>query len=321
MENNLTIRSPEWLPHCVAISEKTVAVNTFCVVLNIVVSLLGTFANGLVITAYYRNPRLRTIHNKMFLLLALTDIGVTAFIQPATVTAALRNQFGKCDYVLWKIVEQATRLFVYLSLITISILSLQSFITLAYPYRYQNILTECRLNIVVIVSWLSVTIAIIINGVLTEGFEADIYLALCITCTTFVTVVFFWCWTYKLIARHQSSIQNMQVPPSPEIVSRNKILRSTVTALAVTLSLLGCYLFHICFNISFFIVDTVMINDETYFIMLSLSTTLIYINSLLNPCLVFWRSAKFRETAKDILNRRRSTLQQEISLDFPGTRH
>jgi hypothetical protein len=56
---------------------------------NIVTTLFGTFANGFDIMAYYRNPRLRTIQNTIFLLLAITGIGVTAFAQLIFVFAIL----------------------------------------------------------------------------------------------------------------------------------------------------------------------------------------------------------------------------------------
>ena len=51
-------------------------------VANIIIALFGTVFNSLVIMAYYFNPRLRTIQNTIFLLLAITDINVTAFLEP-----------------------------------------------------------------------------------------------------------------------------------------------------------------------------------------------------------------------------------------------
>jgi hypothetical protein len=39
-----------------------------------VMSLFGKLANGLVIMAYYRNPRLRTMQNTIFLLLSITEM-------------------------------------------------------------------------------------------------------------------------------------------------------------------------------------------------------------------------------------------------------
>ena len=103
--------------------------------------------------AYYRNPRLRTIQNTIFLLLAITDIGVTAFAEPTYVAAILSGFWGKSRCVFWDVNTVLTVLLVNLSLVTIIILSLQSYITLAYPYRYQTTITMSRLIIVTVVSF------------------------------------------------------------------------------------------------------------------------------------------------------------------------
>ena len=58
-------------------ADKTeIVVKIIVVVVNIVTSVLGTLANGIVMTAYYRNRRLKTIQNTIFLLLAATDISI-----------------------------------------------------------------------------------------------------------------------------------------------------------------------------------------------------------------------------------------------------
>ena len=56
-------------------------------IIDIVIALFGTLADGLVIIAY--NSRLRTIQNTIFLLLAITDLSVTAFLEPIYVALIL----------------------------------------------------------------------------------------------------------------------------------------------------------------------------------------------------------------------------------------
>ena len=48
-------------------SIKNVTLQTVLVMINIVASLFGTLANGLIIMAYYRNRRLRTVQNTIFM--------------------------------------------------------------------------------------------------------------------------------------------------------------------------------------------------------------------------------------------------------------
>ena len=178
------------------------------------------------------------------------------------------------------------------------ILSVQSYLTLAYPYLCQNIVTMRRLKITVICSWVCIvaaTFAVKFNSPL------QIYLTVLIISSTISIAVFTWIWTCRLVVRHRKAIEATQTRSAREIVSKKKILRSTVTALAVILSLLCCYLFGLCF-IFFKLLNAWKINGDTNSILAAAVATLMYLNSLLNPCLVFWRNSSFREEIKSMFN-------------------
>ncbi len=273
-------------------------------ILNIVIALFGTLANSLVIISYYRNHRLRTIQNTIFLLLAITDINVTAFVEPtyaAAILSSLQLLGKRHNCLLWDIGTILSQLFLGLSLITIVILSLQTYITLAYPYHWQIMITKSRFNLTIVFSWLLIlllTLAVILHGSVFK------YGAPCIISLAIITVAFVWCWIYEIVARHRKAIKATQVPSISRNISRKKILRSTATALAVILSLLGCYFLALCFFFwQLFMDPSEKLGCDTYGILWSMAVTLMYLNSLLNPCLVFWRSTPFRETAKRMLNK------------------
>ena len=284
----------------ISTDKKVIVLQTAVAILNIVIALFGTLANSLVIMSYYRNPRLRTINNTIFLLLAITDINVTVFVEPMYAAVILSSLLGKGNCLLWDIGTILSQLFLGLSLITIVNLSLQSYITLAYPYHWQLIITKSRFNLTIVLSWLLIlllTLGVYLHvSILTYGFP-------CIISLTIITVVFTWCWTYKLVARHRRAIEATQTPSISQNISRKKILRSTATALAIILCLLGCYFLALCFFFwQMFMDPWKKLGRDTYEILWSVAVTFMYLNSLLNPCLVFWRNAPFRETAKNILN-------------------
>ena len=268
-------------------------------ILNIVIALLGTLANGLVIMAYCCSRRLRTIQNKIFLLLALTDISVTAFVQPMYVAANLTKVLASPSCLLSDARVALSRLFLQLSLETIVILSLQSYIILAYPYRWQSILTKFRFNLAIVASWLLVLFTSFGDYLHSAIFS---YIAFCVLSLTIVTVVVVWCWTCKLVARHRRAIQTAQTPSASENISRRKILRSTVTAFLVISSLLACYFLSLCFYIFRIFVNPAKTVYGTYPVLWSVTVSLMYLNSLFNPCLLLWRSTPFRETVKRSLN-------------------
>ena len=227
-------------------SIKNVTLQTVLMMVNIVVSLFGTLANGLVIMAYYRNHRLRTVQNTIFMLLAITDFSVIAFVLPVYVISTLSGLLGSKMCILQLMSVVLSYLFVGLSLITIVILSVQSSITLAYPYHYQSIITKRRLTVVFVVSWLFVWL----NSLAVFHLpDVVLYVSYCITCLTIFVVVVTWCWICILVARHRKAIENAQTPSSNENVAKKKVLRSTITAFAIILSLVARCFLDLCFFI------------------------------------------------------------------------
>ena len=271
-------------PIYIPIAVREAALICAIAIINIVIALLGTLANGLVIMAYCRSRRLRTVQNTVYFLLAITDISVTAFVQPMYVAANLTNPLASPSCLFSDARAALSKLFLQLSLVTIAILSLQSYLTLAYPYRWQTIITKARFIVTIGVSWLLV-LFITFSGFLHP--TVFLYGPPCILLFAVVTVVVTWCWTCKLVARHRKAIQTAQTPSTSENISRKKILRSTVTALLVISSLPACYLLTLCFFFMRISLNALEIGS-TYPVLWSVTVSLMYLNSLLNPCLLLW---------------------------------
>ena len=253
---------------------------TFFVILNILSSFCGTLANGLVITV-------------VTLVCELSKTRYSSCLPSQTSTWppwCNRHMWRPCFTKSWvnNIVFCGTFASLYLSLTTMVILSVQSYLPLAYPYHCQNIVTMRRLKITVICSWVYIvaaTFPVKFNSPL------QIYLTVLIISSTISIVVFTWIRTCRLVARHRKAIEATQTPSAREIVSKKKILRSTVTALAAILSLLCCYLFGLCFIFFKFLLNAWKIDGDTNSILAAAVATLMYLNSLLNPCLVFCKIA------------------------------
>ena len=270
------------------------------VVINIIFCLLGTAANSLVIIAYCRNSHLRTIQNMLFLLLAFTDIGVTSFAQPAFAAAMLSDLLGKRDCLVWNITIILSWLFIGLSLVTIAVLTLQTYITLAYPYRFQSIITKTRLIILVVVFWFVIA-APLLKTLILRHLALTNYICFGVILLPTIFVIFTWLWIHKLVSRHRRVIETSQTPTGPNFETRQTVLRSTITALFVTLSLFGCCCPTIVFMLSEMI-STWRVDQNIYLTLHQVSWTLMYLNSLLNPCLVFWRSSNFWKAARNIVS-------------------
>ena len=182
---------------------------------------------------------------------------------------------------------------VNLSLTTIAILNLQSFITLAYPYRYQTIITKFRLKITFLSLWIFFLLMALIMIFQNEK-NIAVYGSLVITLSTISIVVLTWIWTCRLVARHRRDIRTTQSPSTPENVTKKKIIKSTVTAIVIILSLLGCYFLFVSFLFYFAVTGQFV---ESIYLLWMAAVTLMYANSLINPCLVFRRNSELRKIA------------------------
>ena len=281
-------------------SMEAMAIHAALAMANITIALFGTLANCLVILAYYRNPRLRTTQNMIFLYLAITDLSVTAFVQPVFTVATLSGLLGNHNCILWTLDTLLSWLFVELSLVTITILSLQSYLTLAYPFRSHSIITKFRLNVAILLSWFLVLVKVL--TIFLQYFDSLRYGSPCIIGLTVIIVVVTWCWTQRLVSRHRKHIRTTQTPSCAQKVEQKKLLKSTVTAFAIIFSLLACYCLHLSLFLFLDFLNPSRLGSDTYGVLVSLSTTLTYLNSLLNPCLLFWRNTCFRDTVKNFFD-------------------
>ena len=281
-------------------SMEAMTIHAALAMVSIIIALFGTLANGLVILAYYRNPRLRTIQNMIFLYLAITDLSVTAVVQPVFAIVIVSGLLGNQICLLWALDSVVSLLFVELSLVTITILSLQSYLTLAYPFRWQSFITKFRLNVAILLSWFLVLLKAL--TVFLQYYGIFRYGSPCIIGLAFITVVVTWCWTQRLVSRHRKHIHTTQTPSCAQNVEQKKLLKSTVTAFAIIFSLLACYCLHLCLFLFYDFLNPARLSSDTYGILVSVSATLAYLNSLLNPCLLFWRNTCFRDTVKNMFD-------------------
>ena len=206
----------------------------------------------------------------------------------------------KRDCLVWEIATVSSWLFIGLSLATIVILSWQSYLTLACPYWSEAIITKHRLKIAVALTWL-LMLVVVVKSTLLHHLYLAFYIAIVVIILTMISVMFTWVSTYRIVGRHRRDIQATQTPATQKLVTGKnlRILRSTVTALMVTIGLFACYTPGLLFPFHE-IVDAWRIEHKLLLFLYIGCATLMYMNSLLNPCLLFWRSSGLRQTARNI---------------------
>lgn len=232
----------------------------------------------------------------LLVVLAISDLMVTAVVQPLYVARKIQEIFGSNDCLLEAVIEVASLFCCGVSLMTVVILSVERFVTLAYPYHYQNIITPTRLKATVTSLWILI-LAFAVSQPLRISPAVVLYIGATIILFDVSIVVSIWLWIHRLICQHQSRIENCHKPSdvTSEIIKCQKMLGTTKTSYLIVAAVFLCYF-------PIFAVIVCYLNEMRSFSIVNLilpwTNTLMYGNSTLNPLLLFWRRQSFRDTIR-----------------------
>ena len=124
------------------------------IVVNSFSGVLATVLNLLIIVTFVKTPSLRTPSNILILNLAITDFVVGAFVQPAYCTLIFEGMIGEID-LSYSILRAVSFVLMYVSLFTITAITVDRFLALHLHLRYQELVTRKRISMVVIMIWTS----------------------------------------------------------------------------------------------------------------------------------------------------------------------
>ncbi|XP_028407885.1 beta-1 adrenergic receptor-like [Dendronephthya gigantea] len=276
--------------------------NITLIVVSLVVSLSGIIANVLVVICYVKNPRLRTLSNIPLLSLAFSDLLVSAVVLPLCVAKFIEEIYGIRNCILWASKGLATYFSIGVSLLSVIVISAERFITLAYPYRYQAILTKIRMNMAVAAVWIVIFVVVISNIIGLIPFDVLQAIATSITglCIFFMLIV--WIWVYKLLKNHVRKINTSHSPSAvskPE-TSQQQSYRNTRASGVIVFGLIISYIPSVVMLVYFW---TEPESFTGIFLVSPWGETLLLSHSLFNPLYVFWRKSTFRLTAVSFIRR------------------
>lgn len=271
--------------------------NIFVIVVNSLFALVGTVANTLIITAYGKNKKLRVWPSLLFAVLAVTDLTVTGLEQPLYIVFKIKEIYATDRCLLLTLIGTLTNICCGLSLVTTFVISVQSFLTLAYPY--QNMVSPARVSFVLVNAWLALILFPLFAVFNFIGHKTILIVDTVLVFSLVVIIILIWSWIHRLTSRHRNAITAVQTPSNwlPEAMGRKRF-RSTITCHLIAGSVLVCYL-----------PDVVLLICQSRglssFALLKLVTpwtsTVLYSNSVLNPLLLFWRKRDLRQTVRRLI--------------------
>ena len=277
---------------------------------NILFSITASLGNILILIALRKVISIHPPTKLLFRCLAITDLGVGLISQPLMATLFLLTD--NIDIEIWKICSQLhSSLSITLcgvSVFASTALSVDRLLALFLGYRH--VVTLKRIRAVLASGCLALLLTVLVWNFRTKpaGIIITIFLTLCL-----IISLFSYTKIVLRLRRHQSSVRDnaqegrANTLGSPLNLERYK--RTVVSVALVQLALVICYL---PFNIFNTLIHLKGIHPNIYFLY-HFTTTLLFLNSSLNPFLYCWRIKEIRQAVKATTRRFCACLSQETS--------
>ena len=272
------------------------AINISIMTVNIFILIPGIILNTLVLSAYVKNSHFQTSANMLLMVLSLSDLCVCIFAQTIWIMKRILELFVTFNCYIWvanRLVSHGT---VGVSLLIITLLSVERFVTLSYPFRYQIMITRARLR--VLSTGLSILVWILVLShmfQLPHNFAPIMTGSFIIICVTLITVI--WLWIHRLISKHKRQIVTSQLPVTTKTRLKT-VIRNTKTSYLVCGSVLLCFTPSLAVNIYYI---SGFKSDVIYFYVIPWFYTFAFASSLFNPVILLYRKKDFREAVRHLI--------------------
>ena len=264
---------------------------------NLPLALTAIIGNTLVLHAVWKTPALRSPSMVLLCGLALSDLAVGAIVQPLLIAVDLAQLYSQSPGIKHFFLS-VFNIFGFslcgISLCTITAISVDRLIAVHKPLQYQNIVTIPRVRCFLLAIWTSCVTVIFASAhfwqqlIRLVTIVVVICACLCISAISHVKI-------YKTVRHHQNAIHIQLQAVEANSGSVNNMLalkKSAFNAFLLFLVLVICY----CPYFVAYVVTTV--NPSNVFVIRSLTSTIVFINSSLNPFLYCWRLSEIREVVK-----------------------
>lgn len=276
-------------------------------VFNAFLSYTTIMLNIISIQALRKTSSLSKPLKTLLLSLAVSDLGVGLLVQPLYIVRmrvlmpdiqqnAIHNGTYQKIYILHFIFGN---LFCTASFLGVVALAVDRFLAIHLHLRYQDFVTCKRVVAIVISAWvLSIFLPLFALNSFFIDILVTIYAAIWIV--SLLCTALLYCKIYTAIRRHRNQIQVLETqlePQNGEISNTARLRKTVLGTLYVYVVFLTCYLPYLCVKAATIISgETVVLAHLFYYV-----TTLLFVNSSLNPLIYCWKMRNVRKAVMDIL--------------------
>ena len=282
-------------------------------VVNAFLSYTAIALNSITIYAMRKTSSLPKPLRTLLLSLAVSDLGVGLIVQPLFIVyrsrvMKLAPNFGNnsTDQTILTAYLIPMYLFSFASFFGVTAVTMDRFLAIHLHLRYQELVTHKRVVAVVITIWmLSAILPLIRQFVPTEKESTFIIFAtIQVVCLTTAAALYYK--IYLAVRHHTNQLHALHVQQQAlngeqmADVARLRIRKSAIGTFYVYLVFLACYLPRMCIFVStrfFGFMTTAMMGWYPY------TSTLVFLNSSLNPLIYCWKMRHIRHAIMDTLRK------------------
>ena len=265
---------------------------TVCVAVNVLLSFTALFGNCAILITLWKTPSLHSPVNILLASLAVSDLTVGLVVQPLFMAATLKQ-----DSTIQAIYLALSAFLCSVSFYTTTAIGVDRFLALQLHLRYDAVVTPFRLIGMVIFLW-------VFSGLYSSGMlwiPNLFYTALALITLALLAVNFgVYLKIYFIVRRHQFQIAHQQQQQQQQHQGHQgntfwRLKKSAVNTFLVYIVLLVCYT-PLCLVIAFKFQGAHSTSASDAQI---ITTTILYLNSSLNPLLYCWRIREIRTAMKN----------------------
>ena len=270
--------------------------------------------NIVTIYAIRKTPAMAKTLKTLLLNLSCSDVGVGLFSQPLYTFFLVKwLQLDSINCNTYQVLDISGFLFLTASFFGVVAVSVDRFLAVHLHLRYQELVTHKRVVVVVITKWLcgAFVSSIASWGLLSTRDLMESVVAAFSFIVTFVVYI----RIYFTVRQHKNQIHSMQIQEvahSDEIKNFVFLIKSTVSIFYVYLLLLICYLpFFICKAVIRIYGSSIALKQFLLY-----SSTLIFLNSSLNPVIYCWKMRHVRHAIVNILRKMFRTSNRPLRINY-----
>jgi hypothetical protein len=286
---------------------------------NGMLSIIGTLVNGLVFITFCKSNVLRS-KTPFFLimLLSLNDLIVVVIVHPLFLYNSIKQLLGDGDCTSKAVYLTITKLLTGYSALTLHIMNIERYFSIAHPFWYQRRVTPRVVLAVTVVFWTLWTPISFISF-----FDGNMHRSILSTSSAIVciTVIFVYGRIFQIARKKRRTIpapsvieltirENSDIEKAPQRARRpnklGEVLKDIKLAKMFVILVICsqiCYLPNVAYHI-YLRMQKSEIKTESSLTMGNWVVTFICMNSTLNSLVFFWKNSQLRQEMLAIIKRR-----------------